>query len=198
MRESVHKLSGEKVAIKILQKKDLKPEHYDMVRNEIEALKLCQHPHIVRLYEVIENADYIFLVMELLKGGTLRDYAKKNKSALTEEPAKKIVRSISLALEYLERYGIVHRDIKLINILNANVSGSIDIKLVDFGLAVILAPGQKCHSFAGTLHFCAPEVILGLPYAQSVDVWGLGIITYYLLYHKLPFAADNDPELKKY
>ena len=175
----------------------MKPETYDMVRNEVEALKLCQHPNIVRLYEVLENEDRIFLVMELLEGGTLRDFVRDNKGTLDESMARPLVRSMAHALEYLERYGIVHRDVKLINVLLTHQARGFDVKLVDFGLASILAPGQKCSSFAGTLPFCAPEVILGIPYAQSVDVWGLGVTMHYLLYHKLPFKADNDNELKR-
>ena len=186
------------VAIKILRKKEMKPESYEMVRNEIEALKLCQHPNIVRLYDVLENVDYIFLVMELLRGGTLRDFVKQHKGALDEAMVKQIIRSLAFALEYMEKYGIVHRDLKLINVLLAGDPFALNVKLVDFGLAAILAPGQKCHSFAGTLHFCAPEVILGIPYAHSVDVWGLGVITYYLLFRKMPFIADNDCDLKRY
>ncbi len=186
------------MAIKILDKKKMKLENCEMLRNEIETLKLCQHPNIVRLYDVMENSDHIFLIMELLAGGTLRDYVKKHKGLVPEEIGKKIVRALTSALEYLGKYGIVHRDLKLINILLTSSEEDFVPKLADFGLAKILAPSQKCKGYAGTLHFCAPEVILGIPYAQNVDVWSLGVITHYLLYGVLPFSSTSDPELKRY
>ena len=177
----------------------MKMKSYDMVRNEIEALKLCQHPNIVRLYDVMENVDYIFLIMELLNGGTLRDYMKRNNSKISESAARGIVKSIALAIEYMQKYGIVHRDLKPINILLTDAEESPPVvKLVDFGLAAILGPSQMCKGYAGTLDFCSPEVIIGLPYAQGADIWSLGVITYYLLYGALPFSSPNDAELKRY
>jgi serine/threonine protein kinase len=194
----VHKETGETVAIKILDKKKIKLDSCEMVRNEIESLKLCQHSNIVRLYDVMENANHIFLIMELLPGGTLRDYVKRSKAGVPEEAAKRIVASIASAIEYMGKYGIVHRDLKLINVLLTSDGPDFVVKLADFGLAKILAPAQKCKGFAGTLHFCAPEVILSIPYTQSVDIWSLGIITHYLLYSTLPFDCSNDSELKRY
>ena len=168
-----------------------------MVRNEIEALKLCQHPNIVRLYDVLENVDYIFLVMELLTGGTLRDYMKNRGNKIPESTARNFIRSISHALEYMHKYGIVHRDLKPINILLASDKEPPVLKIVDFGLAAILGPMQTCKGYAGTLDFCSPEVIIGLPYSQGADVWSMGVIAYYLLYGVLPFGSSSDSELKR-
>ena len=198
VRKSKHKDTGKSVAIKILNKKKMKIKSYDMVRNEIEALKLCQHPNIVRLYDVLENVDYIFLVMELLAGGTLRDYVKRSNGKIPEPVAKNLIRSIASALEYMDRYGIVHRDLKPINILFTEDQANPVIKIVDFGLAAILGPGQKCKGYAGTLDFCSPEVIIGLPYGQSADIWSMGVISWYLLYGSLPFSSVNDNDLKRY
>lgn len=198
VRRSKHKDTGKTVAIKILNKKKMKIKNYDMVRNEIEALKLCQHPNIVRLYDVLENVDYIFLVMELLTGGTLRDYMKKNNSKISEDQAREFVKSIALALEYMKQYGIIHRDIKPINILLTDDPLKPELKLVDFGLAAILGPAQSCKGYAGTLDFCSPEVIIGLPYNQSADIWSMGVCAWYLLYGSLPFSSVNDNDLKRF
>ncbi len=176
----------------------MKIKNYEMVRNETEALKLCQHPNIVRLYDVLENVDYIFLVMELLTGGTLRDFMKKNGSKIPEETAKGFVKSIALALEYMHQYGIIHRDLKPINILLTDDPRNPVVKIVDFGLAAILGPSQSCKGYAGTLDFCSPEVIIGLPYAQSADIWSMGVVAWYLLYGSLPFSSVNDNDLKRY
>lgn len=175
----------------------MKMESYDMIRNEIEALKLCQHQNIVTLYDVLENVNHIFLVMEYLSGGTLRDYVKKSGGNLSEEKAKSIVKSIALALEYMAKYGIVHRDLKPINILLTSDPVNPVVKLVDFGLAKILWPSEQIKNYAGTLDFCSPEIILGIPYTQSVDIWSLGVITYYLLFGVLPFNSKIDAEVKR-
>ncbi len=198
VRKSRHKDTGDVVAIKILNKKKMKIKSYDMVRNEIEALKLCQHPNIVRLFDVLENVDYIFLVMELLSGGTLRDYMKRRNNKIPESAAKGVVRSIAEALQYMHHYGIVHRDLKPINILLVQDKDNPVVKIVDFGLAAILGPSQTCKGYAGTLDFCSPEVIIGLPYAQGADIWSLGVISYYLIYGALPFSSQSDSELKRY
>lgn len=194
VRKCIHKETGRIVAIKILNKQKMKIKNYDMLRNEIEVLKLCQHQNIVRLYDVLENVDYIFLVMENLAGGTLRDYMKKNSNKIPEEKAKYFVKSIALALEYIRQFGIVHRDIKPINILFDNKGV---LKIVDFGLAVILGPSQQCKGYAGTLDFCSPEVIIGVPYNRKADIWSMGVVTWYLLYGILPFDSPNDNDLKR-
>lgn len=194
VRKCVHKETGREVAIKILNKQKMKMKNYDMVWNEIEVLKLCQHPNILRLYDVLENVDYIFLVMELLPGGTLRDYMKKHNNKISEEKAKTFIKSIASGLEYMNQFSIVHRDIKPINILltNDNV-----VKIADFGLAVILGPSKQCTSYAGTLDFCAPEVIIGLPYGHKADIWSMGIVAWYLLNGSLPFDSPNDNDIKR-
>jgi serine/threonine protein kinase len=194
VRKCTHKETGRKVAIKILSKHKMKIKNYDMVRNEIEVLKLCQHPNILRLYDVLENVDYIFLVMELLGGGTLRDYMKAHNNKIPESKAKTFIRAIVSGLDYMNQFGILHRDIKPINLLFTNDGV---LKIADFGLAIILGPSQQCMSCAGTLDFCAPEVIVGLPYGPKVDIWSMGIVAWYLLNGCLPFDSPNDSNIKK-
>ena len=181
-------------SMKVLSKNKMKMKNYDMVRNEIEVLKLCQHPNIVRLYNVHENVDFIFLVTELLTGGTLRDFMKNHNNNIPEETAKSMIKSIASAIDYMGKYGIVHRDVKPINIMltEDNV-----IKIVDFGLASILGPSQLCKGYAGTLDFCSPEVIIGLPYGQKSDVWSMGVVSWYIIYGCLPFDSPDDNELKR-
>lgn len=173
-------------------------KNYEMVRNEIEALKLCQHPNIVPLIHVLENSENVFLVMEYLGGGTLRDYVKRNGNRLKEEEAQRIVYSIASALEYMKKYAILHRDLKPINILLTSDPSNQTVKLADFGLATILLPSEQCKNYAGTLDFCSPEVILGIPYSYSADIWSLGVITYYLVYGALPFGNMAEEDLKRY
>ncbi len=173
----------------------MRPQDYEMYRNEVEVLKLCQHPNIVQLYDVVESLDNIFIVMELMKCGTLRDYIKKHGGKLPEEQGRKVIGDVAKGLQYLKELSIVHRDLKPINIL---MDENNNAKLADFGLALILSPNQKAKKYAGTLDFSAPEMILGLPYAHEADVWGLGVVLYYMLTGLLPFTYKKDSETKQY
>ena len=92
-----------------------------------------------------------------------------------------------MAIYYLHSYGIIHRDIKLDNILMTDLSEKADIRLLDFGLSKIIGEDEKCTEPYGTLSFVAPEILEGKPYDKSVDLWSLGIITYALLCGYLPF-----------
>jgi len=188
------KENGKDVAIKTLLKRKMRMKDYDLFRNEIEALKLCQHPNIVQLYEVIENLDNIYIVMELLNFGTLKEYLK-SRNRLPEDEAKKIIRGIVNALEYLGKFGIVHRDLKPNNILMTEEGIP---KLADFGLAILLGPSQKKKEFAGTLDYTCPEMIIGLPYGQEADLWSLGVITYNILCDKLPFRGQEYEKIRMY
>lgn len=169
-----------------------------MIRHEIETLKLCQHPHIVRLYDVLENPDYIFLIMEILSGGSLKEYIKNSPMhCCSEDVVRHIILSIGSAIEYMKKYGIVHRDIKAGNIMIAdNKELWPTVKLVDFGLAMVLAPGQKCKGFAGTLDYSSPEAFLGVGYDGATDIWSLGITMFYLLTGSMPFSGTQSAELK--
>eukprot|EP00831_Metopus_contortus_P026188 TRINITY_DN22353_c0_g1_i2.p1 TRINITY_DN22353_c0_g1~~TRINITY_DN22353_c0_g1_i2.p1 ORF type:complete len:188 (-),score=31.21 TRINITY_DN22353_c0_g1_i2:127-690(-) len=98
---------------------------------------------------------------------------------------------------YMGKYGIIHRDLKPLNILLTDDPLKQEIKIADFGLAMILGPSEKCKSYAGTLDFCSPEVVLGIPYAQGADIWSLGVVSFYLLYGRLPFQYADDLEVRR-
>lgn len=188
------KENGNEVAIKVLLKRKMRMKDYDLFRNEIDALKLCQHPNIVQLYDVIESLDNIFIVMELLNSGTLKDYLN-TRNTLPESEAKHIVKGIVNALDYLGKFGIVHRDLKPNNILMTEDKVP---KLADFGLAILLGPSQKRKEFAGTLDYTCPEMIVGISYGQEADLWSLGVITYSILCGKLPFRGQDYEKIKMY
>jgi len=194
VRYGRNKNNGMKVAIKVLAKKKMRMKDYDLFRNEIEALKLCQHENIIRLYDVIESLDNIYIVMELLNAGTLKNYARKS-GPLSELKVKQIILGIVKALEYLKKFGIVHRDLKPTNILMSDEGIP---KLADFGLAILLGPSQKRKEFAGTLDYTCPEMIIGIPYGQEADMWSLGVIAFNLLCGTLPFKHVDHDKLKMY
>ena len=177
VKSAVHKSSREMVAIKMISKKNMNSQDLELMRREIEIMKVCQHPNIIRLLDIFENQDSIFLVMDLLKGGDLFEYLEKRKFRISEQRAAFLVNSIVNALEYLHSYGIAHRDLKPENMLMITEDEDSDIKLMDFGLSKIIAPDEKSTEPFGTLSYVAPEVLQLCPYDKSVDLWSLGVIT---------------------
>lgn len=193
----VHKKTGKKVAIKVMKKKQMTLQDIELQKREIEILKICQHPNIIRLLDVFENQDYIYIVMEYLKGGDLFNYLEKRDFTITESKARELAHSIATGIFYLHSFGIAHRDLKPENILMTDESDEAQPKLVDFGLSKIVGPSEKCNDPFGTLSYVAPEVLLQKPYDKSVDLWSLGVIIYLLLSGTLPFDDDDDREIAR-
>eukprot|EP00826_Nyctotherus_ovalis_P038489 TRINITY_DN3608_c0_g1_i13.p1 TRINITY_DN3608_c0_g1~~TRINITY_DN3608_c0_g1_i13.p1 ORF type:complete len:478 (+),score=112.60 TRINITY_DN3608_c0_g1_i13:1167-2600(+) len=199
VRAAEHKLAKRKFAVKILKKSQMAEKQLEQARTEIETLRVCQHKNIMRLYEVFENADNTYLVLEYLVGGNLYNYVKEHHFEVPESKAKKFIKSIAEALNYLHTYGIIHRDIKPDNVVLASLSENSDVKIVDFGLARILEPNEMATEPVGTLCYAAPEILLGSKYNRSVDLWSLGVLTYWLLSGCLPFSPDlPEKEIAEY
>uniref|UniRef100_A0A7S3CR78 non-specific serine/threonine protein kinase n=1 Tax=Strombidium rassoulzadegani TaxID=1082188 RepID=A0A7S3CR78_9SPIT len=195
VKKGVHKKSLREVAVKIVKKKELSLKDIELLKREIEVLKLCQHPNIIRFFDVFENSDYIYIVMEYLKGGDFFNYLETKNFKIPEERAKNIAHQIGTAIYYLHSFGIAHRDLKPENILMIDQSFDSPIKIVDFGLSKTFGPGECCNEPFGTLCYVAPEILLQKPYDKSVDCWSLGIITYLMLSRHLPFDSNDDKEI---
>ena len=131
--------------------------------------------------------------MEYCKGGTLLNFVKKRNYVLREDLAVNIIHKICMAVYFFHSYGITHRDLKPENILMTSEEDDADIRILDFGLAKIIGPNEKCSEPYGTIIYCSPEIILDYPYTKNVDSWSIGIITYIILYGLLPFW-DKDRE----
>lgn len=198
MKAAIHKKTQKRVAIKIIKKSSANNTEMGLIRSEIETLKVCQHPNIIRLLDVFENADSLYLVTELLAGGNLYGYMEGCKFAVSETRARRIVHSLATALFYLHSYGIVHRDLKPANVMMTNKTEHADVKIVDFGLAKLIGPSQFCTEVSGTLAYMAPEVLQQKPYGKAVDIWSLGVITYFLLVGRLPFDHKDSAVLTMY
>ena len=167
-------------------------EDKELVRIEIGILKLCHHPNIVRLLDHLENNDYIFIVMEYIEGGTLRQYFKKRKFNFSERQASNIMSQIVSGIKYLHQYGIVHRDLKPDNIMITQQNDFGIIKIMDFGLSKIVSPKEKMVDGYGSLSYVAPEVLLRTPYNKEVDIWSMGVILFYMLSGHLPFRGSKE------
>lgn len=122
-------------------------------------LKMCQHPNIIKLLDLFENSDYYFIVLEYMQGADLFDYLQARDFKLGEDRVKDIAWQLTLGLKYLHSYGIVHRDLKLENIMMTNTSSKAVPKIVDFGLAKMIGPSEKAEEPFGTLGYVAPEIL---------------------------------------
>ena len=192
----IHKKTGQQVAIKILNKENIKTaEDKELIRIEIGILKLCHHPNIVRLLDHLENNDYIYIITEYIEGGTLGQYFKKKKFNFSERQATSIMSQIANGVKYLHQYGIVHRDLKPDNIMITQQNDYGVIKIMDFGLSKIVSPNERMVDGYGTLSYVAPEVLLRTPYNKEVDIWSLGVILFYMLSGRLPFRGRKEQEV---
>ncbi|KAG6420943.1 hypothetical protein SASPL_117489 [Salvia splendens] len=190
-----HALTGHKVAVKILNRKKIKNmDMEEKVRREIKILRLFMHPHIIRLYEVVETQSDIYVVMEYVKSGELFDYIVE-KGRLHEDEARNFFQQIISGVEYCHRNMVVHRDLKPENLL---LDSKLNVKIADFGLSNIMRDGHFLKTSCGSPNYAAPEVISGKLYAgPEVDVWSCGVILYALLCGTLPFDDENIPNLFK-
>ena len=191
----INKKTGQKVAIKMMSKKNMEEKDLELLRTEVEILKICQHPYIIKLYEIFENIDYFYIIMEYCSGGDLYSYLESKDFFISEDLACKIMHKLCTAVYYIHSYGITHRDLKPENILVANDKDPSDIRILDFGLSKIIGPDEKCTEPYGTLTFCAPEILLDKPYTKIIDLWSLGVISYLLLTGDLPFSGESEQDI---
>lgn len=193
VRAAWHRLTSCKVAIKTYDKSKLKdPEHWKRVQSEIKIMEDVSHPRIARLYEAVETPKRVHLIMECLEGGNLCSYVK-SKRRLSEDESKRIFFQLTQALDHLHQHCIIHRDIKLENVL---FDRNKDIKLIDFGFSTVSPDGKKLRVFCGTPSYMAPEIVRRTEYeGKPVDMWGLGILLYALLCGCFPFRAKSYPDL---
>ncbi|KAF2155002.1 Pkinase-domain-containing protein [Myriangium duriaei CBS 260.36] len=191
---ATHKVSGQKVALKIISRSKLVTR--DMagrIEREIQYLQLLRHPHIIKLFTVITTPREIVMVLEYA-GGELFEYIV-NHGRLPEDKARKFFQQIVCAVEYCHRHKIVHRDLKPENLL---LDDSFNVKIADFGLSNIMTDGNFLKTSCGSPNYAAPEVISGKLYAgPEVDVWSCGVILYVLLTGRLPFDDEYIPSLFK-
>ena len=192
-----NKMTGNVYACKKMSKKKIKSK--TQFKTEINLLRATDHPNIIKLYDIYEDTDYIYLIMEECNGGEFFDrLAKraKEKKMYTEKECAKIFKQILEAVNYLHAHGVCHRDLKPENILFSNLSDDSCLKLIDFGLSKVLDGDKDLKGTVGTTFYMAPEVITG-KYNEKCDIWACGIILYIMLCGKPPFYSQDEEELKK-
>ncbi|XP_065571739.1 SNF-related serine/threonine-protein kinase-like isoform X2 [Artemia franciscana] len=188
-----HVFTGEKVAVKVIDKTKLDEISRDHLFQEVRCMKLVQHPHVVRLYEVIDTHTKLYLILELADGGDLYDVIMKHENGLQEPIARRYFSQVVQAISYCHQLHVVHRDLKPENVVFFEKLGV--VKVTDFGFSNKYHPGEKLETSCGSLAYSAPEILLGDSYdAQAIDIWSLGVVLYMLVCGRPPFQEANDSE----
>ena len=172
----VHLETGERVAIKIFDKSALEEDDEIALQSEVDILSQLDHPNAVKLVEIFDEQNNIYLVLELLAGGELFDRIVE-KESYSEKEASDTIRPIVDAIRYCHSLGIVHRDLKPENLLYESEDENSVIKITDFGLARFVL-GELATTACGTPNYVAPEIIQGHGYGKEVDYWSIGVIIY--------------------
>ncbi|KAI9713904.1 MAG: serine/threonine-protein kinase KIN2 [Bogoriella megaspora] len=196
--------TGEQVAVKIVPRQSTdehrsaadkdRADHSKEIRTAREAaiVTLVNHPYICGMRDVVRTNYHWYMLFEYVNGGQMLDYIISH-GRLKEKQARKFGRQIASALDYCHRNSIVHRDLKIENIL---ISKTGDIKIIDFGLSNLFAPRNHLKTFCGSLYFAAPELLQAKQYTgPEVDIWSFGIVLYVLVCGKVPFDDQSMPQL---
>ncbi|KAI8899953.1 kinase-like domain-containing protein, partial [Globomyces pollinis-pini] len=198
---ATHNDTGQKVAIKVIDKKLMeesakKSKKIHEEREKLLLLMRLNHPNIIKTFQVIETDEECYVVMEYAKGGELMDFITVN-GKLSEKDARKIFRQIVAGMDYIHRSNVVHRDLKLENLL---LSQDKDILISDFGLGRTFdgETGQYMKTFCGTPNYAAVELISGVPYnGIKSDIWAMGVVLYIMIVGEPPFAGKSISDLYK-
>lgn len=196
VRECLHRATGEKYAVKTIDKS--KVERLDHIQREIALLSSIDHHGVMKMVDYYEDEDYVHIVTEKYTGGDLFDEIVNNTTnygCLDEDQAARIIKSILEAVQYLHENDIVHRDIKPENVMFADEEGS-SVKLIDFGLSRKHCTKNEgfMKNQVGTPYYMSPDVIQG-KYDRSCDLWSIGVVAYILLTGYPPFNGDTNSDV---
>ena len=163
-----HRITGTEVAIKIIDKNKLDKINLEKVYREVRVLKMLDHTHIIKLYQVMETRSLLYLVLEYASQGEIFEYINRH-GRMSEALARKKFWQIVEAIDYCHAHNVVHRDLKAENIL---LDANMNIKIADFGFANYYKANGHLASWCGSPHYAAPEVFEGKKYCgPEIDVW---------------------------
>ncbi|XP_031599931.2 serine/threonine-protein kinase SIK3 homolog isoform X2 [Oreochromis aureus] len=190
---ATHIITKAKVAIKIVDKTQLDEENLKKIFREVQIMKLLKHPHIIRLYQVMETERMIYLVTEYASGGEIFDHLVAH-GRMAEKDARKKFKQIVAAVHFCHCRSIVHRDLKAENLL---LDHNLNIKIADFGFSNMFSRGQLLKTWCGSPPYAAPELFEGKEYdGPKVDIWSLGVVLYVLVCGALPFDGSTLQNLR--
>lgn len=198
VKRAIDKQTGDDVAIKVVERARYKSGDKSL-RRETDILKRVDHPNCIRLYAIFETDKRVFIVTELVSGGELLDRVITNGN-YSEQDAANIIYQLVSGVAYLHEKGIVHRDLKLENILLDNDSNDAPIKIADFGLSKCFTPNDVLSTMCGSPQYVAPEILqmsdgVANQYSPACDMWSVGIIMFILLSGYSPFDDEVDAVL---
>ena len=173
----------------------------NLFKNEINIMSILDHPNIIKLYEIFEDEKYFYLIIEYCEGGELlhriRERNEKG-NPFKEKEIAEIFKEIISAISYCHDNNVVHRDLKLENILFLNKNENSEIKIIDFGVSTILEKKEnkikRLNSKIGTVYYMSPEILKG-SYTELCDIWACGVILYIMVFGYPPFNGNNDKEI---
>lgn len=158
-------------------------------------MKKLKHKNVVELYHAFVEGTKLIMIMELARGGELMEFVGK-RGNLTETEARLILIQIVNAMQYCHSYGVVHRDLKLENVLLADVE-DLHIKVIDFGISGVCTTATQDATDEGTLTYSPPEAIRSAAASSpALDIWAIGCMFYAMLYGELPFNDSNEKKLE--
>ncbi|XP_075237525.1 serine/threonine-protein kinase Nek8-like [Lycorma delicatula] len=212
------KSDNKQVVLKTVALSSMNSNEIKAVKDEVLILSSLNHPNIIKYYDSFCNLDNknLIIVMDYAANGTLNNYIKKqNGQLIQQQMVMRIFAQLCLAVEYLHKKNIVHRDVTAHNVLLTGYNGAV-VKLSDFGISKILQSRRYSNtsdntslssssssdialsigtSIIGTQEYIAPEICYGKPYTKAADIWSLGCLLYYMITSQLPFTANNLPAL---
>ncbi|CAG4885031.1 Cyclic nucleotide-binding domain-containing protein [Georgfuchsia toluolica] len=190
--------AGRDVAIKVIFPEVLKDRekgklYRHLLLNEASLAGKLMHPHIVQIFDAVIDGGQSYIVMEYAPGGTLEQFCSPQ-NLLPFNRMVEMIFKCTRALEYANRLGITHRDIKPANILLAQAGNTGDIKISDFGAAIMTGGDQMTTqvSGVGSPAYMSPQQVRDLPLNHQTDIYSLGVVMYQLLTGRLPFSATNN------
>ncbi|KAG5671689.1 hypothetical protein PVAND_001874 [Polypedilum vanderplanki] len=195
VKKAIHILTKDKVAIKIVDRSRLDSRNLQMLSREVKTLEsLSLHPHILRLFEVIETVGRVYIVSEYLQGELY--YHIVQQGVLPEARASKIFKQLAEAIQYIHHLGYVHRDVKAENVL---LTADENVKLCDFGFSTQIKSSREfLNTYCGSPPYAAPELFQEDNYlGRPIDIWSLGILLYFILIGNMPFSAPSIAQLKQ-
>ena len=185
-----HENSKKVYCIKMMNKRDIYEQNLiNQINKEISIMYNLNHPYSIKLYNHFEDNDKIYLIMELATNGNLYNYiqSKKHQKNKNIDIIKKIIIQTIEIIKYLHSSNIIYRDIKPENIL---LDKDFNIKLCDYGWASYFTPGHSLNVYCGTPEYVSPEVLKKLPYNEKVDIWGIGVLIFELVFGYPPFSSN--------
>lgn len=199
VKEATNRATGRRWAIKAVNKEKAGTSAVRLLEREVLIMKKIDHEHLIHLEEIYETSKRMYLVMELCDAGGVQKLLEQKKQ-FSEKETWTVIKQLAHAVAYLHDSDIVHRDLKLENILLSQPVGNelLNIKLTDFGLSYVrggVGSDSMMQSVCGTPIYMAPEVIDDLGYSQQCDIWSLGVIMYILLTGRPPFVAETEEKL---